>query len=118
MRIIFVALYYLAIKDLPHSTVPILGPMCERLREVWCRRIFKHCGTNVNIGKGARFGKGYGIRIGNNSGIGMLSKVPDNVQIGEDVMMGQNVNIIGSTYNFDRVDIPMRLQAYEAARTS
>lgn len=110
MRFFFVIIYYLILIRLPHSTVPVVGQLTERLKEIICRRIFKFCGTNVNIGRGARFGKGYGIQIGNNSGIGMNAKIPDNVIIGEDVMMGVNVQIIGSKHNFERTDIPMRKQ--------
>jgi maltose O-acetyltransferase len=95
---------------LPHSTVPIVGLPCERFKEFFGKRIFKYCGYNVNIGKGARFGNGKYVRIGNNSGIGMNAKVPNNIQIGEDVLMGPNVTIFGTNHEFKRTDIPIRKQ--------
>lgn len=102
--------YYLILNKLPHSTVPVIGLPCERFKEIFLRKIFKFCGTNVNVSKGARFGNGKDIVIGNNSSIGMNCKVPNNIIIGEDVMMGPNVNIFGANHCYDRVDLPMRKQ--------
>ena len=31
--------------------------------------LFKHCGKNINIERGARFGNGKRVTIGNNSGM-------------------------------------------------
>jgi maltose O-acetyltransferase len=90
--------------------VPVIGLPCERFKEFFIRKIFKRCGTNINVAKGARFGNGKFITIGNNSGIGMYAKVPNDIKIGEDVMMGVNVTIFGSNHIFDRTDIPMRKQ--------
>jgi maltose O-acetyltransferase len=103
-------LYYLILNKLPHSSVPIVGLPCERFKEFFIRKIFKSCGTNVNVARGARFGNGKDIVIGDNSGIGMYCKVPNNIIIGEDVMMGPNVIIFGSNHIFDSTEIPMRKQ--------
>lgn len=78
-----------------------------------CKRIFKSIGVNVNIEKGARFGSGFDIEIGDNSGIGVNCVVPSNIIIGDDVMMGPNCFILGRNHRFDRTDIPMRLQGYK-----
>ena len=110
MRVFSLIFYYLLLNKLPHSSVPLIGLPCERFKEFFVKKIFNKCGTNVNIGKGARFGNGKFIEIGNNSGIGMESKVPNNIIIGEDVMMGPNVTIYGANHVFDRTDIPMRKQ--------
>jgi maltose O-acetyltransferase len=110
MRVFSLIFYYLILNKLPHSTVPIIGLPCERFKEFFVKNIFKKCGTNVNVSKNARFGNGKFIEIGNNSSIGMESKVPNNIIIGEDVMMGPNVTIYGSNHIFDRTDIPMRKQ--------
>lgn len=110
MKKFFLVFYYVVLIRLPHSTVPLFGPWCERFKEFFGRRIFKFCGKNVNIGKGARFGNGRDIEIGDNSGIGMHAKVPNNIKIGNDVMMGVNVIIFSANHAFDRIDIPMRKQ--------
>ena len=110
MRVFSLILYYLILNKLPHSTVPIVGLPFERLKEFFVKRIFKKCGSNVNISKGARFGNGRFIEIGNNSSIGMNCKVPNDIIIGEDVMMGPNVIIFSSNHIFERTDIPMQKQ--------
>jgi maltose O-acetyltransferase len=114
MRGFYLIIYYLILNKLPHSSVPLMGIPCERLKEFFAKRIFKYCGTNVNIGKGARFGNGRYIQIGSNSGIGMDCKVPNNIIIGEDVMMGLNVTIFGSNHNYEKTDIPMRKQGMKS----
>jgi len=105
--------YYFLLKGFPHSTVPFVGRISEKLRYLCCRLIFKKCGRNVNIGRHARFGNGKNIIIGNNSGIGMNSIVPSNIIIGENVMMGVNVTIFSSNHAFDRTDIPIINQGYK-----
>lgn len=104
--------YYIILNKLPHSSVPFFGSRCERFKEFFIRRIFKRCGTNVNVDQGARFSNGKYVEIGNNSSIGMHCKVPNNIIIGDNVMMGPNVTIYGSNHAFDRTDIPMIDQGY------
>ena len=106
-RYLFLLLYYSVLRYLPHSTVPILGSISESLRYQCCKHIFNKCGKNVNIGSKARFGKGFDIEIGDHSGIGINSKVPSNIKIGNYVMMGPNVTIHSANHNFSRTDIPM-----------
>lgn len=95
--------YYLILNKLPHSSVLVIGLPCERFREFFVRRIFKSCGTNVNVGKGARFGNGKFIEIGDNSCIGMFSKGPNNILIGREVMMGVDFTIFSANHIFDRI---------------
>lgn len=69
--------------------------------------IFKRCGSRVNVEKGAHFGKGFDIEIGDHSSIGKDAKIPPDIKIGKDVMMGNNVTIFGTSHVFDRTDISM-----------
>lgn len=65
---------------------------------------------NVNIGRKAYRGVNQ-IEIGNNSQIGPnFAMCHSNLVIDNDVMMGQNVLIIGGTHQFERTDIPMNHQ--------
>ena len=105
--------YYLFLKRLPHSTVPFLGPLCEKIRYRFGRHIFKECGKKVNIGQNARFGNGRNICIGENSSIGINAKVPNDIIIGKNVMMGLNVTIFSSNHEFSRTDIPMCAQGFK-----
>lgn len=109
-RYICLILYYSIAKYLPSSFTPILGNLCKQIRYLLCQNIFYKCGYNVNIEKGAYFGSGKGIIIGNNSGLGKNCKVPSHITIGNDVMMGPNCTILYNNHKYDSVDIPMRLQ--------
>lgn len=99
-------LYYSIARYLPSN---IIG---KKFRYILCRNIFKHCGKNVNIERGACFGSGRNIEIGNNSGIGINACIPSNTIIGNDVMMGPNCYILAHNHAFDRIDIPMLNQGF------
>lgn len=114
MKYFFLFIYYLILRNLPHSTVPYLGPISEYLRYNCCKRIFKKCGKKVNIGSKARFGKGFDIEIGDYSGIGINARVPGNIKIGDYVMMAPNVTIINSNHLFDDIDKPMIMQGVKS----
>lgn len=58
-----------------------------------CSHIFEYCGKNVNVEKGAKFGSGHKVRIGDNSGIGVNCVIPNGSHIGNNVMMGPNCYI-------------------------
>lgn len=81
-----------------------------KFRLFLCKRIFEFCGENVNIEKGAHFGSGDKIRIGNNSALGVNSHVPNGSVIGNDVMMGPNCYIFSNNHVFSDTNVPMRLQ--------
>jgi maltose O-acetyltransferase len=112
-RLVRLLLYYGFARHLPDSDVfPIFG----RIRDWVCRPIFRQAGVGIHIKQGAYFGKGDGIEIGNYSDLGLRCHVYNNVTLGRDVMMGPDVMILAGNHNFDRVDIPMRLQGQERER--
>ena len=110
MKYFFLILYTFIFKYFPSSTTPIFGEFSKRLRYFCCKKIFKSCGKNVNIERGASFGNGFELEIGDNSGIGRYCHIPPNIKIGKDVMMAPNVFIFHANHNTDRIDIPMRNQ--------
>lgn len=86
-------------------------PFSRSMRFLICKNIFKRIGKNVNIESNVYFGNGRGIIIGNNSGLGKNFWVQNtNLEIGDDVMIGQDVLILGGGHLFDSKNIPMRLQ--------
>lgn len=97
-------------KHLPVSYSRIGGGISLKIRRLCCERLFEYCGKNVNIEKGATFGSGLHIRIGDNSGLGINCVIPDGSVIGKDVMMGPNCYVHERNHAFERTDIPMRLQ--------
>ena len=103
MKTICLMLYYGFARYMP-------GKIGKWLRYQLCRRIFKKCGKNVNIERMAYFGRGSGIEVGDNSGLGVNCCIPSDTIIGKDVMMAPNCYIIPINHAFDRIDIPMREQ--------
>jgi len=112
IQVVALVIYKIFLSWLPSSSTPIIGKACRKLRYLCCKNIFLYCGKNVNIEKGAEFGAGFRLKIGNNSGIGVDCTVPGNIEIGNDVMMGPNCYIFSSNHAFDRIDIPMIQQGY------
>lgn len=105
-------LYYHFAQYLPVSYHPLWGNFSKKIRYVLCKKIFAYCGENVNIERKANFGSGSGLRIGNNSGLGMNCVVPPNSVIGNNVMMGPNCYVHSRNHAFSRTDIPMCQQGY------
>lgn len=113
MKKVWLKIYYCVIIHLPVNHSPI-GKLIrtQSIRYFVCKHIFKKIGSNVNIEKGARFGNGFDVVIGDNSGIGVNSTIPYNIIIGNNVMMGPNCYILLRNHDFSNVDIPMMHQGY------
>src|SRR5690625_4707166 len=99
---ICLVLYYGFARYLPSS---VRSKASKEIRYQLCKRIFKTCGKNVNVERGAWFGTGKNIEIGNNSGIGINCHIFNNTVMGEDVMMGPRCYMLESTHIFSRIDI-------------
>lgn len=103
--------YYFLAKYLPATNNGLfISKVIRKIRAVIARPCFDFCGKNVNIEKGADFGTGSGISIGNNSGLGVDCCVRGPLIIGDDVMMGRWCNIMTNSHETSRTDIPMNLQ--------
>lgn len=109
-RKIKLTIYYSFLIYLPKSNNKYLGRISKLLRYNCCKGIFKQCGKNVNIEKGAKFGSGSELIIGDYSGIGINASVPFNLTIGNHVMMGPEVMILGSNHSFTDIKTPMMYQ--------
>lgn len=110
IQFICLCIYYGFARYLPTSGFPFFGKISKRIRYCLVKRIFKKCGKNVNIERGAKFSSGTQIEIGDNSGIGINASIPNGTIIGNDVMMGPNCFILDINHKFDRLDIPMMYQ--------
>ena len=111
-RTICLILYYSFARYLPESCSRLCGKASRLIRYHICKGIFKSCGRNVNIERMAHFGNGSQIEIGDNSGLGIGCRIPNNTIIGSDVMMGPNCFILDRNHAFGRTDIPMTQQGY------
>lgn len=109
LKLISLILYYGIAKRFPSQPVPgyRIGYVIRRLL---VKNIFEECGRNVIIKQNAYFGRGDGIKLGNNSQIGERSYVSSFTKIGRDVIMGPEVIIWSVSHRFDRTDIPINRQ--------
>ena len=105
------AIYYLLAKHLPATNNTLwISRGIKKIRLAIARNVFDYCGKNVNVEKGADFGTGSGIRIGDNSGLGVNCSVRGPLEIGENVMMGPDVIIMTSSHNVESTFLPMNQQ--------
>ena len=77
----------------------------KKVRAFCGKLILDHCGTNVNIEKGARFDAR--VSLGDNSGIGVNAFISPWVTIGSDVMMGPDCVILTANHGMADLETPM-----------
>lgn len=114
MRFLYLILYKLFFQFLPATgnSRPVSKIIRTTRSFVACKLLDK-AGCNVNIERCADFGTGEGIEIGDNSGLGIEASVRWPLYIGENVMMGRWVNIMTSSHETSRTDIPMNQQGFK-----
>ena len=109
LKRIILLIYYLIAKRLPSQPFPGYK-IGYAIRRCLGKFIFEECGENVIIKQDANFGKGIGLKIGDNSQIGERSYIGSYTTIGKDVIMGPEVLIWTIGHRFDRNDIPINQQ--------
>lgn len=115
MRYLYLILYYSLLRYLPATDNGYLK-IIRKIRSGIGKQLFDSAGKNINIESNVNFGRGSGIVIGNNSGLGVNAKVRGPLQIGNDVMMGPDVVILTHSHCHKRTDVPMNLQGDEKPR--
>ena len=110
MKKIFLLIYYVILKNLPSSYFP-MGKLFNSLRVGTLKQIFP-VGKNTTIESGFRFGMRDLLKIGQNTQINEDVYIQSAI-IGDYVLIAQNVAILSVTHNFNRLDIPIRLQGSE-----
>lgn len=88
--------------------------LCGRIRCFFAKLIVEKCGNNVNIEQGATIRPG--LKIRDNSGIGVDSQIYGDVTIGENVMMGPEVVIYTQNHRHELSDIPFDRQGFESVK--
>lgn len=111
----YLFIYYAFAYYLPSSYSKFGGTFFNWIRIFCVKRIFKKCGKISTIDTHAYFGNGREVRIGDGSGIGANNHIPNNIIIGNDVMMGPDIYIASNNHSFDRLDIPMNKQGIKVA---
>lgn len=110
MRILFLIFFYGFANWLPDSYMPLVGKISNYIRIFCVKRIFKECGNISTINRKIYFGSGKDVCIGDYSGIGSGSIIPNNIVIGKYVMMAPEVYIISSNHGFSDLSKPMCFQ--------
>jgi maltose O-acetyltransferase len=108
-RAVCLALYYSIARHLPASSSR-LTRWTRPIRRLVCSPLFRHSGKQIVIERGAFFGTGRYISIGDRSGIGENAQLRGPIVIGADVMMGPDAVILTTNHVFQRTDIPMNQQ--------
>jgi len=111
-RKLSLATYYGFARHLPSTSMPG-GRWSNRIRTALARAAFEKCGRDVVVKRGAYFGTGSEIRIGDRSQIGENARIEHDTVIGDDVMMGLEVLALSTRHATSRTDIPLIAQGYE-----
>lgn len=88
------------------------GAAARRIRGFLAARMLDSCGVDVNVERGARFGSGRGVELGDRSSLGLDCLVIGPLRVGKDVMMGPRCMILASRHATGRVDVPMSTQGF------
>lgn len=112
IRYLYLFLYYTFIIHLPASDNRIFL-FLRPLRRHFAKYIFKSTGQKITLEKGARFGLGNNISIGNYSGLGINCSIRGPLSIGDNVMMGPDVIILTRNHKFNDLSNPMNRQGAE-----
>lgn len=112
----FCAFYYGFAQYLPSSYSPVIGHATNAIRIFCVKQIFRKCGKISTIDRKAYFGKGFGVEIGDYSGIGANCFLPNNIIIGKYVMMAPEVFIANNNHEFVDISTPMCFQGYRESK--
>lgn len=113
VKIVYLVLYRLFFMHLPNSESGRgFAMVIRRIRTKIAGKCFDYCGTNANIEKGADFGTGKGIILGDRSGIGVNCKVRGPLKMGNDIMMGPDVVILTHGHEYKDVSVTMNKQGH------
>lgn len=112
MKLIAVAIYYTCVSWLPDAPLRAGAPF-RFIRRMLCSLIFLKCGKGVVIRRGAYFGTGRDIEIGDNSEIGYNAFLTSDVKIGKEVLMGHSVTILTTSHRYEDPDVLIHHQGIE-----
>ena len=118
LRYFFLAFYYGFAYWLPNSYLPVVGKICNWIRVRCVHHIFAKCGHIRTINRKVNFHRGVFVEMGDESGIGADVDIPEDIIIGNHVMISRNVFILNRNHRYDKLEIPINDQGfYEAKQT-
>lgn len=105
---IAILLFYGFVNYLPSNTTVVVGKLCKWLRVAVLRLCNKDIAQSANIGRGVYIGKIVNLKLGHRSSLGRRFRMHNvNLEIGADVMMADEVLVMGGGHRFDNPAVPM-----------
>jgi maltose O-acetyltransferase len=116
-QIILLAIYYGLLRNLPEGYDHPMFSIFNRARSGVCCRLFESSGVGVNVHRGARFGTGRNIKVGNYTNLGENVRLNGRggIKLGDHVLMGPDVIIYTGTHTYDDISVPLQRQAMRYA---
>ncbi len=103
-----ICVYYGVVNWLPSNTAPLVGRFFKVLRTGVMRLVNPGIAKTANIGRNVFVGKIVDLSLGHRSSLGKGFKMHNvNLNIGADVMMAEDVLIMGGGHRCDDVSRPM-----------
>lgn len=109
-KTICLLLYYGLAQYLPDSYSKVFGKPSNAIRVALCKRIFKKCGNIRTINRKVNFGSGANVVMGDASGIGARTRIPNDTIIGSHSILGRDSFILEANHRYDRLDLPINDQ--------
>jgi acetyltransferase-like isoleucine patch superfamily enzyme len=109
----------IAVKSVANKLANLLLFLSARLRALAWSLVMLHVGHGTYFFDGFRCGSPHRVWIGDHVGINrqVLIGGEGGVEIGDWVLIGNNVTILSSMHSFERVDVPIALQGTVTHRT-
>lgn len=104
--------YWGIARHLPWSPRPG-GALARQVRGRLSQLMLDECGSNVNVERGAWFGSGRGVSLGDNSAIGLDCLIIGPISIGDNVMMGPRCVLLASRHTISDPSAPMNSQGFD-----
>lgn len=115
-QLVCLMLYYLIAYYLPDSYSKPFGKISNKIRVLLCHGIFLKCGKIRTINRKVSFGYGRSIIIGDDSGIGAGTDIPENTIIGKNTIISRDVFILSRNHAYENVDLPIINQGYKPSK--
>lgn len=100
--------FYAVANYLPSNTTPVVGPCFRWLRNAALRLCNRDISRSANVGRNVYVGKITDLKLGDRSSLGQGFRMHNvRLAIGRDVMMAQDVLIMGGGHRNESTSVPM-----------
>jgi len=106
MTKIYLLIYYLVAQYFPMQPFPGFR-YYYKIRYLLCKKILSSCGKNIVVKNKCYFGDGSKLKVGNFTQLGQNARLNGPITIGDNVLMGPDVVIMGVTHDISDTSKPM-----------